>query len=373
MEYLVISCSSDCTVVIRDLSQNDINSSYNYCTINHLDYVKKTTCTYIGGEGNELTVISGGLDGHVYCHAVDPQFHIKLLHKYDTKHSIYALAVNIPTLENGSTLIASGGPSQSIKIFNPKSSSDEYTAKLKGHADTIKSLMFTKDGNSLISGGSDGVLKIWDLRMMKCLSNMMIHHDSIWSIVPSPNLSTEIFTGSRDGSVFKVDSKSLSHCLVIKEENPILSLVVSKDTAKEGRLFASTTSSQVNEWMFSNEEVSSLMTRSLNTFVSSPTSSIKIVNRNAPGESIEDARIVRSTAGRVALTDKRILNDKRHILTRDQLGVVKMWDIFDIGHYEDFGVTDFEKKYEELNEKKFIPSWFRVDITSGVCHNYLTC
>lgn len=42
-------------------------------------------------------------------------------------------------------------------------------AKLRGHSDTVRSLLLSADGTKLVSGSSDGTIKLWDVGMGRAL------------------------------------------------------------------------------------------------------------------------------------------------------------------------------------------------------------
>ena len=86
------------------------------------------------------------------------------------------------------------------------------------HSDIIKRIVLSPDGTLLVSAGQDGLVKIWDLGMRRCIqtigesslnfgrgiggSNQSdFHRDTISAM--DINFDEEImFTGGRDGSMF---------------------------------------------------------------------------------------------------------------------------------------------------------------------------
>lgn len=106
------------------------------------------------------------------------------------------------------------GPSQTQDIGNA-------TMQLEGeHSDIIKRIVLSPDGTLLISAGQDGLVKIWDLGMRRCIQTIGdnglnfgrglgpsssqqtdFHRDTISAI--DINFDEELmFTGGRDGAMF---------------------------------------------------------------------------------------------------------------------------------------------------------------------------
>ncbi|CAH1412911.1 unnamed protein product [Lactuca virosa] len=65
------------------------------------------------------------------------------------------------------------------------------------------------------------------------------------------------------------------------------------------------------------------------------------------------------------IVQHEILNNRRHVLTKDNGGFVKLWEITKGVVIEDYGQVSFEEKKEQLFEMVSIPAWFTVDTRLG--------
>lgn len=61
-----------------------------------------------------------------------------------------------------------------------------------------------------------------------------------------------------------------------------------------------------------------------------------------------------------------VLNDKRHVVTRNTDDNVEMWDVLQARKVTDYGRINIEDVIKEHFRRVFIPSWFTVDVTCGV-------
>lgn len=72
-------------------------------------------------------------------------------------------------------------------------------------------------------------------------------------------------------------------------------------------------------------------------------------------------------SGGAAIKRYSVLNDKRHILTKDTDNNVAIYDVLKVTKVKDLGTVDFDNELKQHNQKVFIPNWFTVDLKTGVC------
>jgi len=111
-----------------------------------------------------------------------------------------------------------------IMILNAITGSQ--TAILYGHTDWVRSLIFSSDGTSLVSGGDDTTIKLWDIQTGGVVKTFSGHTDYVWSVSISADC-TEIASGSDDKTIRLWDTQTGEcHC-VIKQQDDVYHVLFS--------------------------------------------------------------------------------------------------------------------------------------------------
>ena len=67
----------------------------------------------------------------------------------------------------------------------------------------------------------------------------------------------------------------------------------------------------------------------------------------------------------------RVLTDRQHILLRDSLGGVHLWDALRGAIIKSYGVVDFEIQARALFRPVSVPTWFSADVRLGALSLHL--
>src|SRR6266480_1903317 len=94
--------------------------------------------------------------------------------------------------------LASASGDGTIKIWN--AASGQCLQTLEGHSDSVRSVVFSSDGLRLASASGDGTIKIWDAASGQCLQTLEGHSDSVWSVVFSSD-GQRLASASGDGTI----------------------------------------------------------------------------------------------------------------------------------------------------------------------------
>jgi WD40 repeat protein/mono/diheme cytochrome c family protein len=107
--------------------------------------------------------------------------------------SILAMAIN-----KEGTKLASGGTDRIIRVFDIASGKLEHA--VENHADWILGLAFTPDSKALVTGSRDKTAKLWDLSSKESLATFPDHQNIVNNVAITPDGIFGISAGE-DGSV----------------------------------------------------------------------------------------------------------------------------------------------------------------------------
>ncbi|KAJ0654778.1 putative transcription factor WD40-like family [Helianthus annuus] len=385
----LVSCSSDTTVKTWDcFSDGTCTRTFRQ----HTDYV---TCL-AAAENNSNIVASGGLGGEVFIwdleaavapftktsevavgdssngingsgpvtslrsisssnsitsHTNQPQGYVPISAK-GHKESVYALAMN-----DSGTLLVSGGTEKAVRVWDSRTGAK--IMKLRGHTDNIRALLLDSTRRFCLSGSSDSMIRLWDLGQQRCVHSYAVHTDSVWALASTSTFS-HVYSGGRDLSLYLTDLSTRESVLLCTEEHPIQQLALHDDG-----IWVATTDSSVHRWHSEGLNPEKVFQRG-GSFLAG---NLSFSRARASLEGSTPVPVYREATSSIngipGIVQHEILNNKRHVLTKDNAGSVKLWEITRGAVIEDYGQVSFEKKKEELFEMVSIPSWFTADTRLG--------
>jgi len=117
---------------------------------------------------------------------------------------------------NNTIAVGSGG---SIIILNAITGIQE--AVLSGHKNWVRSITYSPDGVSLVSGSSDKTIKLWDVQTGGVVKTFYGHTDVIYSVSISADC-TRIVSGSSDHTIHLWDIQTGEcHYVIVQEGNVV--------------------------------------------------------------------------------------------------------------------------------------------------------
>ncbi|GLI59159.1 hypothetical protein VaNZ11_000985 [Volvox africanus] len=253
---LLITCSNDQTV--RLWRAGSENGHLLHTLAAHSDYV-----TRLAAAPDCRLVVSAGLRGEVFSYDVEGGLHTRFQLRgcssdaeeagqiREEACSVYALA-----LGPSARLLAAGTSESLVRLLDPRSG--RSICKLKGHKDVVRTLAVNSCGTKLLSGASDGAIKLWDVGMRRCIQTFEVHTDSVWSLVSPSDSLAYVYSAGRDRAIYRTNTQTCCAELLALEDAPIRALAVDQD-ARPGPsgdfgssrvgLWAATSASHVNMWL----------------------------------------------------------------------------------------------------------------------------
>ncbi|KEH43052.1 putative transcription factor WD40-like family [Medicago truncatula] len=311
------------------------------------------TSNFVNSSGNSLPMTSLRTIGSSNSISMQAQTEVYIpVTAKGHKESVYALAMN-----EGGTLLVSGGTEKVVRVWDPRSGSK--TMKLKGHTDNIRALLLDSTGRFCLSGSSDSMLRLWDLGQQRCVHSYAVHTDSVWALASNSTFS-HVYSGGRDSSLYLTDLHTRESVLLSTGEQPILQLALHDDS-----IWVASTDSSVHRWPAEACNPQKIFERG-NSFIAGNLSYSRArVSLEGSTPVPEYKQPILTIPGIPAIVQHEVLNNKRHVLTKDTSGSVKLWEITKGIAIEDYGKVPFDKKKEELFEMVSIPAWFTVDTRLG--------
>uniref|UniRef100_A0A8C6UE14 WD repeat-containing protein 48 n=1 Tax=Neogobius melanostomus TaxID=47308 RepID=A0A8C6UE14_9GOBI len=270
----LISASSDTTVKVWNAHKGFCMSTLR----THKDYVKALAYA----KDKEL-VASAGLDRQIFLWDVNTLTALTASNNTVTtsslsgnKDSIYSLAMN-----QMGTVIVSGSTEKVLRVWDPRTCAK--LMKLKGHTDNVKSLLLNRDGTQCLSGSSDGTIRLWSLGQQRCIATYRVHDEGVWALQVNEAF-THVYSGGRDKKIYCTDLR-----------NPDIRVLI---CSLKNELF-----------IISSGEYDNDCSTPLTPLCTQPEQVIK---------------------GGASIIQCHILNDKRHILTKDTNNNVAFWDVLKV-------------------------------------------
>ncbi|KAF4024149.1 hypothetical protein G4228_016070 [Cervus hanglu yarkandensis] len=268
---------------------------------------------------------------------------------------------------NGKTLISASSDT-TVKVWNAHKGFCMST--LRTHKDYVKALAYAKDKELVASAGLDRQIFLWDVNTLTALtasnntvttSSLSGNKDSIYSLAMN-QLGTIIVSGSTEKVLRVWDPRTCAKLMKLKgHTDNVKALLLNRDGTQmeldrsadpPPAIWVATTKSTVNKWTL----------KGIHNFRASGDYDNDCTNPITPLCTQPDQVI----KGGASIIQCHILNDKRHILTKDTNNNVAYWDVLKACKVEDLGKVDFEDEIKKRFKMVYVPNWFSVDLKTGM-------
>lgn len=403
---LVITCSSDQTVVLWGGATR--NHERLGTLTGHADYVKAiaysaathclATCSL------DQSILLWDLQAAQPAARKRPSRPVRMDGPSDS--SYYDIA-----LDAAGRLIASASTDGMVHIWDSRSAA--HVCRLQGHEGPVRCVQMDRDGTVVVSGSSDNTLRVWDVGQQRCVHMCEPHSDSVWAMAPWGDSGAagfcEMLSAGRDGSVCSTDVRSGTSCTVLPASAVLgahsdaaaagtdgsssseaaagpgtgrlhapLGLVVSESGtgSHSESVWIATTTSDLYEYVLEKRE------GGYGSGAADGDGDGEGGGRGSGGIAVPlpagatgppdnvFPRPERRIAGLPGIIRHAVLNNRRHVLTQDDTGLLELWDVTRGRQLESLGrvpFRDFDAQAAKLSEKEKVqvPSWFTAETKLG--------
>ena len=120
-----------------------------------------------------------------------------------------------------------------------------HTSTFSGHIDLVRSLAFSSDGTSLVSGSHDKTVRLWDIQTGGVIRSYYGHTGWVVSVSISPDQTT-IASGSHDKTICLWDAQTGGCCHIIRHDDSIHSVSFSPTNSQ--LLISASEDNTVQQW-----------------------------------------------------------------------------------------------------------------------------
>lgn len=202
----LVLCLADLSIKLLHVADNLSLATHKFPHV-HTDYIKKLA--YVPADN---FIASAGLDGKVVIWDLNTLVPTQSLQNAATgalPALVYSLAAN------ASSLLATGGPTNTVNLYDRRAPAPSFVRKLVGHQDNVRCLLM--NDRFVLLGSSDTTIKLWDLRNFKVYRSFDVHDDAVWALATPHSLLLALsdafsvfYSGDRGGNVVKTDLTHLS-------------------------------------------------------------------------------------------------------------------------------------------------------------------
>ncbi|CBQ73445.1 related to LST8-required for transport of permeases from the golgi to the plasma membrane [Sporisorium reilianum SRZ2] len=233
----------------------------------------------------------------------------------NTRIRLYDCSIASPSSIAAANAAAGGGSGAGGSGSNNIGAPAQPIATLEGHTGNVTGIAWHCDMQWLVSGGEDGLLKIWDLRTSRA-TRIYDHRGPVNDVVVHPNQG-ELVSCDQNGSVkvWDLGQNGCSHELVPEEGVPIRSVTVAADGSC---LVAGNNTGEVYVWRFINGVYDAQQQQQQAQQPPSPAAA-------AGGDFTELQPVTTFQAHEKYLTRVLLSPDVRHLATCSADATVKIW------------------------------------------------
>jgi WD40 repeat protein/uncharacterized protein YbaR (Trm112 family) len=204
--------------------------------------------------------------------------------------------VNSITVSMSGDKLISGGSDGKVKIWNV--ANGKRLVVLEGHSDSVNSVQLTPDGRFAVSGSNDKTVKIWNLDTNTCAGTLEGHKALIASVALSPDGSLIASAGFTDHTVRLWDRIS-GVCLQVIQNEQYFTAYSVAFSPNGSRLLVGTTSGEIYIYH-------------LNRALHAPSTEINRRYVNAKVVLVGEGTVGKTSLAHRLIDDEYVIRDRTH-------------------------------------------------------------
>ena len=223
--------------------------------------------------------------------------------------------------------VVSGESDGSIRVWDMES--EEELGSLQGHRNGVLSVAVTADGRRIVSGGDDKTVRVWDLESGKEVRSLTGHDDGVKSVAVTPD-GNRVVSGGFDGTVRVWDLESEEELRSLRgHRDAVLAVAITPDGR---RVVSGGNIGPIHVWdIESGVQVESLTGRQAAVLTAAVTSDGQrvVVGGSDPNIviwDIENGVDVRSSIRHIRMVlSLAVTSDGRSVVTAGNFGDIQVW------------------------------------------------
>jgi len=201
----------DCTTAMEILEPIANDDEYHrdvaYCQAMSYHYLTRDKRRIWEGvmEGTQVTAVSISIDGRrVFTGGLDGRIVAREVASHDETAAFVGHEGRIHSLAYcpDETLLVSGGADGVVRIWGPLKGNCIH--EFGGHEGVVRKVVVSENGRFVLSGGDDCIVRYWDVRSGQCVQAFQGHGGAVWDVALS-RCGRYAFSGSADGTVIQWD------------------------------------------------------------------------------------------------------------------------------------------------------------------------
>ncbi len=156
------------------------------------------------------TIATRGSDNTIELWNARTGKHLKSLSGHEKPNTLYEghpdVTISSFAFSPDSKTIVSGGGDKTVRLWNTRTGGNIET--LTGHTEAVSAVAYSPDGGTIVSASRDKTVRIWDANTGENIKTLSGHKDIIDTVAYSPDDGNTIISGGWDGMLHRWNAQT---------------------------------------------------------------------------------------------------------------------------------------------------------------------